>query len=415
MAAPFGERDSDTETELLSTEELSDATSSQALWDQIEQPGPEHLSAEDEEFFEASSPLPEGQPGDIIRAEPADAYTDALKVGHFPADVWRIMYLSTDALGEPMAVSGTVMVPHAEWTGEGERPLVAFAIGTHGLGAHCAPSIGLEHGLEYEASLMERVVDDGYALAISDYQGLGTSGDHTFMVGHSQGAAVLDSLRAATRLPEAQLPETSPMGVTGFSQGGSSAVWAAQMHPEYAPELPLTGVAAGGVPADLNPVAENLDGGPYFSLLAFATHGYNSAYPELSLDDHLTERGATLFDDVRNRCVVDAVPKGMFRSMDEAFTSDLLNSPEWQERLTANKPGESTPTVPLYLYHSVLDDVIPIGQAEELRDTYCAAGVEVQWKRTFSGPHVASLYLDNPGAHKWMGDRFAGKPVNSTC
>ncbi|MBE3000044.1 hypothetical protein IDM40_15190 [Nocardiopsis sp. HNM0947] len=396
-------------------EESPGAVEADVLWDEIEQPAEEDLSPEDEDFFRPPDPLPEGEPGDIIRAEPAEAFTDALGVGRFPADVWRILYLSTDALGEPMAVSGTVMVPEEEWEGDGERPLVSYAIGTHGLGSHCAPSVGLEEGLEYEASMMEDVIDDGHALVVTDYEGLGTPNEHTYMVGHSQGAAVLDSLRAATRLSDAGIPETSPMGVTGFSQGGGSAVWAAEMHPEYAPELGLEGVAAGGVPADLDQVADHLDGSAYFTFLAFAAYGYNAAYPELPLEEHLTEEGREMLDEAGDLCMIEALPIGMFDSMDDLVTTDLLNTPEWQARLAENRPGGSSPEVPVYMYHSPEDDVIPVEQAEELRDAYCAAGAEVEWNSTGSGLHITSLFLDFPEANDWLGERFAGEPVDSTC
>ncbi|MFI6578417.1 lipase family protein [Nocardiopsis sp. NPDC050513] len=395
--------------QLTSTQE----TATLSTWADIEQP--EEATAVEDDFFQPPDPLPAGEPGDIIRAEPADAFTDALRVGRFPADVWRVMYLSTDALGEPMAVTATVMAPTAPWEGGGERPLVAYAIGTHGIGDHCAPSNGLEQGLEYEASLMERYVDDGYALVVTDYEGFGTPGDHTFMVGRSQGPAVLDSLRAATRLDEAGISPDAPMGVNGFSQGGGSAVWAAQLHPEYAPELPLVGVAAGAVPADLHQVAEFLDGGTYFSLMSLAAIGLSSAYPELPLEERMTDDGAELMDTLRDSCTVDAIPHGMFRTMDGITTAELLNSPEWQARLAENLPGGTAPTVPLFMYHSALDDAIPMGQAEELRDTYCAAGANVQWRRTYSGSHVMSLFIDHDRAHDWMADRFAGEPTNSTC
>src|SRR6478735_4130643 len=51
-----------------------------------------------------------------------------------------VMYRSTDALGQPNRVTGTVLVPTTAWTGTGPRPIVSFASGTVGLGDTCAPS-----------------------------------------------------------------------------------------------------------------------------------------------------------------------------------------------------------------------------------------------------------------------------------
>ncbi|MBE3002303.1 hypothetical protein IDM40_26910 [Nocardiopsis sp. HNM0947] len=394
--------------------DLEDADSSYDILEQLEQPEADSPEAQNE-FYVPPEPLPEGEPGDVIRAEPYEAKVDPLGIGTFPADTWRVMYLSTDALGEPMAVTGTVMVPEAEWEGEGERPLVSYAIGTHGLGSHCAPSVGLEQGLDYEAAFMKEVVDDGNALVVPDYEGLGTPDEHTYMVGHSQGAAVLDSLRAATNLDEAELDAESPMGVTGFSQGGGAAVWAGQMQPEYAPDLPLEGVAAGGVPADLDRVAENIDGSLYFTFLAFAAYGYNAAYPELPLEEHLNARGEFLFEKVADGCMIDTLPLGLGKSMDDLLDVDLIGTPEWQARLEENKPGETVPEAPMYLYHSSGDDIIPIDQAEEMTETYCEAGATLEWHETRSGPHITSFLLDSGDARDWLGERMAGAEPESDC
>jgi dienelactone hydrolase len=235
------------------------------------------------------------------------------------------------------------------------------------------------------------------------------------MVGRSQGPAVLDGLRAATRLSEVDIPADAPMGVTGFSQGGGAAVWAAELQPSYAPELPLAGVAAGGVPADLTRVAENIDGSLYFSFLAFAAVGYSTAYPELPFEEHLNDSGRALLADAADDCLVEALPKGIGKSMDDLTGVDLIATPEWQARLTENLPGSDAPDAPLYLYHSRGDDVIPVDQAEELRGRYCAAGAAVEWTRTHSGPHAASWLLDTGAAHAWLGDRLAGEPAEGDC
>jgi hypothetical protein len=77
----------------------------------------------------------------------------------------------------------------------------------------------------------------------------------TYNVGIAEGRAVLDALRAATRVPGAGLQPSAPMAIEGYSQGGGAADWAAQLHPTYAPELHLAGVAGGGTPANLQAVA----------------------------------------------------------------------------------------------------------------------------------------------------------------
>ena len=64
---------------------------------------PRRRSAGAEGFYEPPAPLPDGRPGDLIRAEPVDTY---LVPGvRIRARAWRILYRSTSATGEPTAVS----------------------------------------------------------------------------------------------------------------------------------------------------------------------------------------------------------------------------------------------------------------------------------------------------------------------
>ena len=79
----------------------------------------------------------------------------------------QILYRSTDALGQPMAVTGTVLVPTAPWTGSGPRPLVAYAVGTRGVGDDCAPSYTLSQGADYEGFFVKSLLDQGWAVAVS--------------------------------------------------------------------------------------------------------------------------------------------------------------------------------------------------------------------------------------------------------
>ncbi len=103
-----------------------------------------------------------------------------------------------------------------------ERPIVAFAPGTQGLADQCAPSRQMAEGTEYEALPVKGLLDEGYAVVVTDYQGLGTSGAHTYLNREVQGRTVLDSVRAAQRLTAAGLPAAGPVALCGYSQGGGA-------------------------------------------------------------------------------------------------------------------------------------------------------------------------------------------------
>ncbi|MFI0355551.1 lipase family protein [Actinomadura sp. 9N407] len=371
---------------------------------------------QEDPFYQPPSPLPAGKPGDIIRKQPVTAQ---LAPGiAMNAQAWRIMYLSTDAKGQRNAVTGTVLVPKKAYTGTGKRPVVGYAIGTHGLGDKCAPSYGLTVGLDYEAVFINSHLEKGWAVVVTDYEKLGTPGIHTYMVGRSQGQAVLDSLRAATRLPDAKLPADSPMAVTGYSQGGASSGWAAQLQGQYAPELPVKGAVAGGVPADLAEVAKGLDGSLFFILLGAAAVGLDSAYPELPFDEHLNAEGKALMADASDDCITEAfaMGKGAFKKMSDFLDVDLMNTPAWQEKLRANRlGGGAKPSVPVFQFHGVYDEMVATPQARTLHKEWCAAGANLKWQEYMTPEHALTMLAAAGDAQKWLTDRFAGKAATGNC
>ena len=92
------------------------------------------------------------------------------------------------------------------------------------------------------------------------------------MVEKAQGKAVLDIVTAALQIPKTSLKSTAKVGVWGYSQGGQSAAWAGQLQSTYASGIKLTGVAAGGVPAELFAVGQSVDGNNGSSFLLGNLH-----------------------------------------------------------------------------------------------------------------------------------------------
>ena len=75
------------------------------------------------EFYTPPNPLPAGQPGDLIRSEPSRLVLEPSgELGAYVATGTRIMYRSTDARGNPTAVTGTNFKPDNPWPAEGPRP-----------------------------------------------------------------------------------------------------------------------------------------------------------------------------------------------------------------------------------------------------------------------------------------------------
>ncbi len=360
-------------------------------------------------FYTPPSPLPAGTTGDVVW------YHSTSALGAPSSDAWQIMYRSTSATGQANVVTGVVIVPTAAWTGSGPRPIVAFAPGTQGLGDQCAPSKSISTGTGIGGGEVNAALNKGWAVVQTDYEGLGTPGEHTYIVGPAMGHAVLDSVRAATRLPFLNLKATAPVAIWGYSEGGAAAGWAGELQPTYAPDVNLKGVAAGGVPADLVAVANNLDGGLGFGFLAAAAVGFDAAYPELQLATYLNAAGKDAFAKGKQMCATEAIATFAFKRISDYTTANpLKTSPAWQARINASKLGTKKPPAPELLYHGEQDEFIPLAQAQALKSAYCAKGVKVRWQ-TYGGDHLVVAGSGVNDATAWIADRFAGTAAPSSC
>lgn len=362
------------------------------------------------DFYEPPASLP-SRPGDVID-------TVATNFGLNPlVTSTAIKYRSTTATGQPNYLIGTLLVPTLPWTGPGPRPIVGFAPGTQGMGDSCAPSKAIANSLFYEAGHLQALLDKGWAVAVPDYEGIGTPGDHTYIVKDAEAHALLDLIRAAQRHPSSGIATNAPVGIWGYSQGGQAAAAVAEQESTYAPELNVVGVAAGGIPADLNVVAQHLngDGNFWFSFLAFAAVGLDAAYPELDLDSYLNQTGRDLLAAGRNACLVDGLLLGTGRHIEDVTTTNPLTTPQWQARINQQDLGAVGPRVPVFAYHGTADDVIPYTQATALRDAWCARGTRLQWTDYPSANHATGEFSATTDVANWLDARFAGRPLTPTC
>lgn len=373
------------------------------------QPHPTQLPAADA-FYEPPAVLPPGAPGDVIKSRQA---LPGPPTAQRLANAWQVMYLSTGPKGERNAVTGTILVPKG--VDVAKAPVVGFAPGTHGPAAHCAPSIMMNGMYFYEQPAVNEMLAAGYVVAMTDYPGYHSQPTTPYMVGNVQGAALIDVVRAAQKLPESSVPSSAKVAFRGYSQGGGAAMWAGEMHPEYAPELNLVGVAAGGVPADLVQVGLQLDGGPGFGFLFNAFMGFDNAFPELNLDASLNEQGKAMRAELRqNACTLELLKDYAGRYTADYSTETFILRADWRQRWEESKLGKKPINVPVYQYHGTIDELVQFKQAQTLRDTYCAKGMKVRWQ-TFESKHVKLVYHGNAGAQAFLADRFAGTPATSNC
>lgn len=331
-----------------------------------------------------------------------------------PSHAWHITYASTSAKDAPNVVSGTVIVPDADY--DGTRPIAAYSPGTQGWGDQCAPSAEMASGSFDEQFAVDNLLRQGWAVVVTDYPGLGTPGDESYSVGVSEGHALLDSVRAAERLPAAGLSPDAKVGVEGYSQGGGAAGWAAQQHASYAPELDVRGVAAGGTPADLKAVARNINGTAFFAFLGGAAIGFNAEYPEVNLPGWLTDTGKKAMAKLDGMCQGPALATYAGRRIEDYTVGGVnpIDDPVWTKVLDANKLGAVAPDMPVLQYHGLADEIIPWRVESDLHKQWCAEGATTRLA-AYPGEHVTTQVEAQLGVVHWLADRFAGKAAADDC
>nr|WP_246203450.1 lipase family protein [Streptomyces tailanensis] len=239
----------------------------------------------------------------------------------------------------------------------------------------------------------------------------------SYLVGRPEGYAVLDALRAAQRIDGSGVSERSPVGISGYSQGGQAAGWAAELLGDYAPELRLKGVLAGGVPTDMLTEVNHLNGNPTagagFAVAALV--GLDHAHPELGLAARLTPEGEQAVERVENSCVFEDYLTFGTLTTGDVTQPDVLADPRWQKRFAESRLGTRKPAAPAYVYHGTSDTLVPFSQGSRLYHDWCARGQSVQFEALSGVDHVPGIVLGPPRGVEWLVVRLNGGTTPEGC
>ena len=317
------------------------------------------------DFYDVPDPLPEGEHGTLIRYEPVEG------VDPGGAALWRVMYLSEDVAGDPIAVTGVVGVPAGPAPGGG-RPVVSLAHGTTGVADECAPSKEPEgRGM----ALLRPFLDAGYLVAQTDYEGLGTPGRHPYLVGESEGRGVLDrpggrlaarggAGRAARHLRLLAGRARRPVGRAAGPGVGAGARPGGDGGRAPATELPLIFAAGGRLPI----------AGFLYMIIA----GFGDAYPDAPLSAVLTPAGEAELPAVDDGCTGDVIDH--FADMDSSalLVPGGAGTEPWASLAEENNPGNVRTDEPVLILHSAADEVVPAGLSASLFERMCGLGQVVE-------------------------------------
>ncbi len=373
------------------------ASSSSSPPSTVIDPPPEGLPA----FYGIPDPLPAGKPGDVIKTEPVASTS-------LHGTMQRVMYHSQSIQGQDIPVTGLIAVPNTP-PPPGGYPVISWAHGTTGIADTCAPSLAPD---DY-VSLANGLLDAGYVVAGTDYEGLGTPGRHPYIAGPSEARGTLDIVRAARNLPDVHASDRYL--VWGHSQGGHAAMFSLHIADDWAPELHLVGVVAGAPPSQLSLVYDALKTSPFKYYLLMAAAGLNAGFGDEAapLDKVLTPAGLAALPAVDQGCT-DQIEKATADIPTDALVKDdPANVPEWAKLLDENDPGKfpAAAKEPLLIIQGGSDEQIPVVSTQLLFEQLCKVNqVEQRW--IYPGQsHAGVIGPSFPDMLRWINDRFAGGPT----
>ena len=350
---------------------------------------------------------------------PTDGPGDIVQMAKIPAPPgatgWKVLYRSTGLKGEPIVVSGLVFAPSAPPPQEGRR-VIAWAHPTTGVAEPCAPSL-FPKVLERIPSLAD-LLGRGFVVAATDYPGLGTPGPHPYLIGVSEGRAVLDSVRAAKNVPGSGAG--SRYAVWGHSQGGHAALFTGQLSRDYAPELTLVGVAAIAPATDLEQLLkDDIDERVGRVLASMALVSWGQVY-DTSVDAILNPPARPIVKRVAKDCV-ENVLEGYKVALDSwtltprFLSKEVYSEPPWSRIIAENKPGQAPAGAPVYVFQGMADKCVRPQVTAAFVEGLCARGERVEYDTLIDGDHLTAGIRSAEAAAAWMSDRFEGKPPPSTC
>jgi acetyl esterase/lipase len=360
-------------------------------------------------FYDAPKSMLVGEPGSLVRQERIDG-------APLGAAAYRVLYRSTGLNGEPIFVSGVVVVPPGE-APAGGRPIIAWAHPTTGVTPRCAPSLAIF--LFQQIQGLRSFVQRGYVVAATDYPGLGTPQTHPYLVGDSEARAVIDAVRVAGKMPGSG--GGNRFVVWGHSQGGQAALFTGMIAKSYAPELTLLGVAAAAPATDLVTLMNddiNSVGGK--NITAMTLWSWHRVY-DAPIDKVIDPRAMPTVDRLAKECI-----EGPFDLIERQRTEKPLEQhfltvdkpadiEPWHALLEKNTPDALSPEIPVFLAQGTIDKIIRPDVTRDYMSKLCKAGSKVRLMLLPGIGHGRAAQASTMAAVNWMTDRLAGETAPNDC
>lgn len=402
------------------------------------------------EFYSSLPDVPtDAKLGSLIK-------TESIATTVSGAKAWKIAYVSSDVNGKKTIATGIVVTPLSKSDATQGRPVMAWAHGTTGTAQTCGPSQVLNPAqplnqyfmmngnswTDFGLPAMDAFIKAGYVIVATDYQGLGGGGKHQYTVAATQAQDVINSIRAATQIKESQAGNRAI--VYGWSQGAGATLAVAGMQ-DYLTikdsvndQIKILGFVAmapydiaATFPDKINTEQEalahlksisDLFSANVFNFTHYAQNlwGMVAAFPELKLNDILTDEGVNVVNQLMARkCMHGASDTLNFNYGTQYKTflrSDIQNAFAWVKANLKGSVNPVPPLAPVIIYWGTNDTTVPPVMGELYFKQMCKMGGQVtRVKLPGNQNHFTTPATAEPLYVPWVADRFAGKPIDHVC
>jgi len=360
------------------------------------------LSGTEVTYHEAPDKLDGVEPGQLLEKEPM-----ALAQG-IDGQAWRVTYATTTPRGDVVPSTGVIVRPNGD-PPEGGFPVVTWAHGTTGVGDDCAPS----KQPAFNMVGLQQLIGAGYALVATDYLGLGTPGQHPYLVGVAAATSVIDIVRAA------QGPDGMDAGnvvvAWGYSQGGHAVLFVREIIGEYAPEMELKGIAATAPLIDTGGfLGRALTEHSHFPFTAEAIATWEVVYEDVDLSEVVP---ADLVERYRlaARACSFALSEVDVPDPSTLFRENPENVEAWVKIVDDNTVVPAYEDIPMYVVHGELDELIDIAPTRTFVSRLCEDGEAVVFDDQPALTHGTAILFASEPLLRWLDARLKGEPAPTNC
>jgi len=376
--------------------------------------------------YSGSKPLASIAPGTVLNHRTVELSLGTTTAT--PVQAEQLLYRTTGQQNEPIVTVTTVLTP----TPVPVLPrIVEYLSFYDGLGAQCDPSYTLAGGdpgaanqqeADEEELLISWYLSQGDIVTVPDFEGEGLH----WMAGRESGYGALDAVRA-TESFLGVLPDSTPVGLSGYSGGAVASDWASELAPAYASELDLVGVAEGGIPVNDAHLFAYVDGTvTYSAAIPGILIGLSRAYgwDLQKLDTYLSPYGKSVAQQEDQVCigsVFGKYPGLTMKSIMKPPYQNLLQVPVFAAMLGDQTMGTASthPVEPLFMAvgnaDGTGDGAMVAADVASLARQYCHEGVPVEFQEYQGATHEDAGALFEPQTGPFLQDRLAGAPYPSNC